>query len=395
MSKIILKPGREKSVLRRHPWIFSGAIKQSEHVSQNGETVDVLSADGKWLARGAYSPNSQIRVRIWSFHPDEAINAHYFHNRFHRAIEARAALFSSQQVTAFRLINSESDGLPGLIVDRYGDFLVCQFLSAGVEFWKQEIIDQLNTILSPVGIYERSDFDVRAKEGLQPVSGILKGSEPPDLVEIQENEIRFLVDIKKGHKTGFYLDQRENRMAAAEFACGKSVLNCFAYTGGFGLWSLHGGAESLVNIESSTLAITLTQKNVTLNGFDSNKIENIEGDVFQVLRKFRATNRLFNFIILDPPKFADSASQIQKASRGYKDINLLGFTLLKPGGILFTFSCSGHISLDLFQKIVADAALDARRDVQIIRYLSQAADHPIALNFPEGRYLKGLACRAQ
>ncbi len=393
MEKIILKPGREKSVLRHHPWIFSGAIKPAEPVSQNGETIDVLSADGKWLARGAYSPNSQIRVRIWSYNPDEEINAKFFHNQIRRAIAARSILFDDQNTTAYRLVNSESDGLPGLIVDRYGDFLVCQFLSAGAEFWKQEITDQLTMLLSPTGIYERSDVDVRFKEGLQPIAGVLSGQEPPNEVKIQERELRFFVDIKKGQKTGLYLDQRENRMAVAEFAKGKSVLNCFAYTGGFGLWALHAGAEGLVNIESSASAVALIQKNVELNRFNSNKIENIEGDVFQILRKFRAAERSFELIILDPPKFADSASQIQKASRGYKDINLLAFQLLQPGGLLFTFSCSGHISPELFQKIVADAALDAKRNVQIIRYLSQAADHPIRLNFPEAKYLKGLICR--
>ncbi len=393
MSKIILKPGREKSVLRRHPWIFSGAVQQAEPLTQNGETIDILSADGKWLARGAYSPNSQIRVRIWSYNPDEEINARFFKNQIQRAIATRANLFAIQKVTAYRLVNSESDGFPGLVVDRYGDFLVCQFLSAGAEFWKQKITDQLNRLLSPAGIYERSDVDVRTKEGLQPISGILSGQKPPDFVEIKEGELRFYADIKNGQKTGLYLDQRENRMAVADFARAKSVLNCFAYTGGFGLWALHGGAESLVNIESSTSAIALIQKNVALNGFDSNLIENIEDDVFQVMRKFRTAGRLFDLIILDPPKFADSFSQVQKASRGYKDINLLALQLLKPGGHLFTFSCSGHISPDLFQKIVADAALDAKRDVQVIRYLSQAADHAIGLNFPEGRYLKGFICR--
>lgn len=393
MQKVILKPGREKSVLRRHPWIFSGAIKSTEEISQPGETIVVYSSKGDLLGRGFYSPHSQIRVRFWSIDPDEQINSEFFHKQIQQAFKMREELFSAKKTNAYRIINAESDGLPGLIVDKYGDFIVCQFLSAGAEFWKNEITDQLRSIVPCKGIYNRSDINVRNKEGLQPTSGVLWGEEPPELVEIQEAELRFLADIKNGHKTGLYLDQRENRMAVAEFVKGKSVLNCFAYTGGFALWALHGGAEKIINIESSAPVLDLAQKNLELSGFDSSKVENIEGDVFQVLRKFRNETRTFDVIILDPPKFAESASHVQKASRGYKDINWLAFKLLNPGGILFTFSCSGHISVDLFQKIVADAALDAGKTVQIIRSLSQAADHPIALNFPEARYLKGLICK--
>lgn len=393
MGKVILKHGREKSLLRRHPWIFSGAIGKAEENLKIGETVDVFSTDGNWLARGAYSPYSQIRVRVWTFDPAEEIDPAFFGNRLQQAFLLREKLFADRSVTAYRIINSESDSLPGLVVDRYGDFLVCQFLSAGAEFWKAEIVTQLQSLIPCAGIYERSDLAVRNKEGLQPTCGVLWGETPPDLIEFQEGELRFLVDIKNGHKTGCYLDQRENRIAVTEFAKGKYVLNCFAYTGGFGLWALHGGTESVVNIESSASLLELARKNFELNGFDPNKIENIVGDVFQVLRQFRDKGREFDLIILDPPKFAESTSQLQKASRGYKDINLLAFKLLKPGGILFTFSCSGHISLELFQKIVSDAALDAGRDAQVIRYLSQDADHPIALNFPEGRYLKGLVCQ--
>ena len=392
-GKIILKPEREKSLLRRHPWIFSGAIAKAEENLKIGETVDVFSVSGDWLARGVYSPHSQIRIRIWTFDPAEEINPAFFGNRLQRAFHLREQLFADRSATAYRIVNSESDGLPGLIVDRYGDFLVCQFLSAGVEFWKAEIVMQLQQLIPCTGIYERSDLEIRNKEGLKPIKGVLWGEAPPELIEISEGELRFLVDVQNGHKTGFYLDQRENRMAITEFSKDKNVLNCFAYTGGFGLWALHGGAEHVINIESSAALLELAQKNIKLNEFNSDKIENIEGDVFQLLRQFRNEGRKFELIILDPPKFAESASQVQKASRGYKDINLLAFKLLKPDGVLFTFSCSGHISPELFQKIVADAALDAGRDAQVIRYLSQAADHPIALNFPEGRYLKGLVCR--
>lgn len=394
MAAVILKAGREKSVIRRHPWIFSGAIQQADTNIQNGETVEVLSASKQWLCRGAYSRQSQLRVRVWSFDAGEVIDAHFFRSRLQRAGEARTRLFESQKTDAFRLVNAEADGLPGIIVDRYGDFLVCQFLSAGAEFWKKTIVAELVDCFSPGGIYERSEASVRQKEGLPPVAGVLWGAEPPELVEIQEQGLHFYVDVKKGHKTGFYLDQRENRQAVAEFAAGQRVLNGFAYSGGFGLRALAAGAATVVNVESSASALALAQKNLQLNGYDPSQVDNIEGDVFQVLRNFHDIGRKFDLIVLDPPKFAETAAQIPKASRGYKDINLLAMKLLTRQGILFTFSCSGHISPELFQKIVADAALDAGRQMQVIRYLSQSADHPVALNFPEGRYLKGLICRA-
>jgi 23S rRNA (cytosine1962-C5)-methyltransferase len=368
-------------------------IAKAEENLKIGETVDVFSVSGNWLARGAYSPHSQIRVRIWTFDPAEEINPAFFGNRLQRALHLREQLFAERSVTAYRIVNSESDGFPGLIVDRYSDFLICQLLSAGEGFWKAEIVTQLQHIFSCAGIYERSDLEIRNKEGLKPTKSVLWGELPPKLITISEGELCFLADVQNGHKTGFYLDQRENRIAVTEFSKGKHVLNCFAYTGGFALWVLKGGAEHVVNIESSAALLELAQKNIGLNGIDSTKIENIEGDVFQLLRKFSDEGREFDLIILDPPKFAESASQVQKASRGYKDINLLTFKLLKSGGILFTFSCSGHIFPELFQKIVADAALNAGRDAQVIRYLSRAADHPITLNFPEGRYLKGLVCR--
>jgi 23S rRNA (cytosine1962-C5)-methyltransferase len=308
------------------------------------------------------------------------------------AIQSRATRFTRKE-GACRLINAESDGLPGLVVDKYGEFLVCQFLSAGSEHWKDEILRQLQQILSPAGIYERSDVDVRLKEGLELRSGTLWGDSPPELLEIHEEPCRFLVDIRKGHKTGFYLDQRENRQTLADYAHGSSVLNCFAYTGGFGIWALRGGADHVTEVESSAGAVELAGRNLEINGFDSLKVDHLQGDVFQVLREFRNFNRCFDLIVLDPPKFVDSRNQMLKGTRGYKDINLLSFKLLNPGGILFTFSCSGLVTPDLFQKIVADAALDAGRDAQILRTLTQAPDHPTSLNFPEGAYLKGLVCR--
>ena len=412
MPAVILKPGREKSVERRHPWIFSGAIAKVEGAPQPGETVLVRASDGTRLAFGAYSPQSQIAVRLWTLDPTEVIAPPFFRARLERAFSSRQSLITNyhlpilsapslamlrdpSSLSAYRLVNAESDGLPGLVVDRYADYLVCQFLAAGAEYWKREIGTLLADLHPHAGIYERSDVDVREKEGLSPTAGVLAGSPPPDLVEIDEYDCRFAVDVRNGHKTGFYLDQRENRALAAEYAAGREVLNCFAYTGGFGVWALKGGAARVTNLESSAPALDLARRNVELNELDAAKVENVAGDVFQVLRHYRDARREFDLIILDPPKFAESRSQVEGAARGYKDINLLALKMLRPGGVLFTFSCSGLVTPDLFQKIVAGAALDAGRDVQIIRRLTQAPDHPVALNFPEGEYLKGLVCRVE
>jgi len=393
---LTLKPGREKSLQRRHPWVFSGAIEKVEGDPGSGETVEVRSAGGTPLALGAYSPHSQIAVRTWTFDPTESISPAFFRDRLTRALAARHQVFPKHLASnAYRLVNAETDGLPGLVVDRYGEYLVCQFLSAGAEYWKREIVTLLADLLPYAGIYERSDVDVREKEGLSSATGVLVGSPPPDLVEIDEYGCRFAVDVRGGHKTGFYLDQRDNRVLVGEYAEGREVLNCFAYTGAFGVWALKGGAVKVTNVESSAAALDLARRNVELNELDASRVENIAGDVFHVLRQYRDARRQFDLIVLDPPKFAESRSQIEKAGRGYKDINLLAFKLLRPGGVLFTFSCSGLITPDLFQKIVAGAALDAGRDVQIVRRLTQAPDHPVALNFPEGEYLKGLVCRVE
>ena len=393
MPSVILKPRHEKALLRRHPWVFSGAIAKVDGLPQPGETVDILASDGAWCGRGAYSPRSQIRVRVWTFDPTDSISAGFFHARLRRAIQSRHPYLEGHGLRGCRLVNAESDGLPGLIVDCYGEFIVCQFLSAGAEYWKHTIVAQLEELLPNAGIYERSDADVRKKEGLPKCTGVLSGQEPPDLIEIQEGPYRFLVDVKHGHKTGFYLDQRDNRALMAEYAGGAEVLNCFAYTGGFAIAALKAGATSVTNIESSAPSLMLARHNVQLNGLDATNMQNIDADVFTHMRKCRDSGRQFDVVILDPPKFAESRSQVERASRGYKDLNLLAFKLLRPGGILFTFSCSGLVNQDLFQKIVAGAALDARRNAQIIRWLSQAPDHPSALNFPEGIYLKGLVCR--
>ncbi|OGT29130.1 MAG: 23S rRNA methyltransferase [Gammaproteobacteria bacterium RBG_16_51_14] len=394
MTTIMLKPGKEKSLRRHHPWVFSGALaKVPGHVAI-GETVELVTSNGDFMATGACSPHSQITVRVWSFDAGVAVNAAFFHSRLRQAIQRRKQFQADFSTTALRLVNAESDGLPGLVVDQYDTYLVIQCLTAGAEFWKQVIVDQLGQLLPGHGIYERSDVDIRTKEGLTPVKGLLSGRQPPATVEIREASLRFLVDIVNGHKTGFYLDQRENRKHIRDYANQADVLNCFAYSGGFGLSALIGGARHVTNVEISREAIRLLEANLAINNLDKSSVDNIQGDVFAILRGFRNEGRQFDLIILDPPRFADSRSQLQKALRGYKDINWLAFRLLRPGGILFTFSCSGLLEPALFQKVVADAALDAGRDAQIIQRLGQAMDHPVALCFPEGSYLKGLICRA-
>jgi len=393
MASVVLKNQREKSLVRRHPWIFSGAIAKIHGSPQPGETVDVFAADGKWYGSGAFSPRSQITVRIWTFNRSEAVSPALFRSRLQRAVESRLPLLEKHDTNACRLVNSESDGIPGLIVDRYGNFLVCQFISAGTEYWKKTIVEQLAKLIPDTGIYERSDVTVREKEGLPEHTGLLYGQDPPKLVEIREGRYRFLVDIRYGHKTGFYLDQRDNRAIVTEYAESSEVLNCFSYTGGFTVAALKAGAAGVTNIESSADALELGLQNIRLNGLEVTKVNNMEGDVFTIMRQYRDSARLFDMIILDPPKFAASRGQLMRACRGYKDINLLAIKLLRPGGILITFSCSGLVDKDLFQKIVADATLDAGREAQIIRWLYQSADHPTSLNFPEGSYLKGLVCK--
>ncbi len=311
--------------------------------------------------------------------------------KLQNAVSARRKINSN----AIRLVAAESDGLPGLIIDRYADWIVCQFLSAGSEHWKNTIAELLQEIFPGLSIYERSDVSVREKEGLPPRCGVLSGAEPPEHVEINENGMRLLVDIKGGHKTGYYLDQRDSRAAVRNWAEGRDVLNCFSYTGGFGVAALLGGAKHVLQMDSSEPALEIAKQNAALNGLDPSASEYLCGDVFKELRRFRDSRRDFDLIILDPPKFVESRSQLDKGARGYKDINLLAFKLLRPGGLLLTFSCSGLMEMPLFQKIVSDAALDAGRNGQILAVLNQSPDHPIALNFPEGAYLKGLLCRAE
>lgn len=393
MPVLRLKPGREKSLLNHHPWVFSGAVDFMSGHAGSGHTVDIISAKGVWLAKGAFSPQSQIIARVWTFTSDDDITPEFFRHRIRQAVHFRKLSGHFLNGTACRIIHAESDGLPGITVDKYGDYLVCQFLSAGAEFWKGDIVRVLEDVVPCKGIYERSDAAVRKKEGLCLCSGVLSGATPPDRIQIQEGALRFWVDVLHGHKTGFYLDQRENRELLPVFCNNAEVLNCFAYTGAFGLAAASGGAADVIQMEASADMLALAREQAALNGLDTDRIHYMAEDVFQALRMFRDSRRCFDVIVLDPPKFAESQRQLPGACRGYKDINLLAFKLLKPGGVLFTFSCSGLMPTDLFQKIVADAAIDAGSDGQIIRRLYQASDHPTALAFPEGAYLKGLVCR--
>jgi 23S rRNA (cytosine1962-C5)-methyltransferase len=388
---ITLHSGREKSLLRRHPWIFASAIKSmDEGVHVSGQTVDLLSSDGQFLARASYSPLSQIRARVWTFN-DEPIDKEFFRRRIRAAIRLRDTSHLKHDTDSYRLLHGESDGMPGFVVDRYKDVLVLQSTTAGSEFWKESVADVLIEETGIQYIYERSDADVRELEGLPPITGTLRGA-PQTRLHITEYGLRFFIDIATGHKTGFYLDQRDNRHRVGELARDRDVLNCFCYTGAFSVHALVGGAKSVLSVDSSADALALGRENVAINELESQRAEWLEADVFQQLRKFRDENRSFDMIILDPPKFAPTAAHAEKASRAYKDINLLAFKLLRSGGILVTFSCSGGVDAALFQKIVASAALDASVDATIIEHLSQGSDHPVSLHFPEGAYLKGLIC---
>jgi 23S rRNA (cytosine1962-C5)-methyltransferase len=387
-GRVVLKRDREKPVQQRHPWVFSGAIDRIEADAPNGAIVQVVDYQGNFLATGYLNRRSQIVVRLLTWNVEERVDAGFWQRRLERAIAARRLPAGSN---ACRLVYAESDGLPGLVVDRYGDWLVMQCLTLGMAARRDEIAGLLAEMLAPAGIYARDDADVRRQEGLALETGPLWGSEPPHLVEIEEHGHRFLVDVMHGQKTGFYLDQRENRRATAAYCAGARVLNAFAYTGAFGVYAGRAGAASVVNVDSSAQALALAQDNAELNGCQPQEM--VVGDVFQVLRRYRDEGRTFDLVILDPPKFAASQAQVMAASRGYKDINMLAMQLLQPGGFLATFSCSGRVTADLFQKIVFGASLDAGRQVQILEYLHQGHDHPVLLTFPESAYLKGLLCR--
>jgi len=394
MHTIILKPGRETAVLRHHPWIFSGAIQKVMGDPQMGETVLVTDAKKQPIAVGAYSPHSQIRVRIWAFTPDATINQDFFLNRL-RAAKLRRESLLHKNITAYRLVNSEADELPGITIDVYANYIVLQCLSAGAYFCRALLVSALQILLPEYTIFEKSEGSGLKKEGLTPVKTTHNGELPPELIRIQENELYFDVDITNGHKTGFYLDQRDNRQLVFRTSANKRVLNCCAYTGGFGIAALAGGAVDVTHIESSAKFADHIQAHVKLNHLDTHKNHVIVADVFEQLRIYVEQREQFDLIVLDPPKFADAKHQLITACRGYKDINRLAMKLLKPGGDLFTFSCSGAITPDLFSKVIADAAIDAKRQVFVQQRLWQAPDHTTNIFFPEGLYLKGLWCRVE
>ncbi|WP_261815291.1 class I SAM-dependent methyltransferase [Vibrio gallicus] len=391
-ASITLAKGRDKSVRRRHPWIFSRGIDSVKGEPELGETVDVYANNGQWLAKAAYSPNSQIRARVWTF-TKQNIDKAFFVSRIKSAILIREAFIEQGGLTGYRLIAAESDSMPGVTIDKYQDYLVCQFLSAGSEFHKQNIVDALIECFPECTVYERSDVAVRKKEGLQETTGVLHGNAPTEPIIIEENGIKIQVDILSGHKTGFYLDQRDSRLQSMKYVKGKQVLNCFSYTGGFGLYAQKGGAERVINIDVSQPALDIAKQNSEINGFAPKQAVFLNADVFKILREYRDQKTKFDVVIMDPPKMVSSKSNLTSGARGYKDLNMLAMQILKPGGTLLTYSCSGLMESNLFQKIIADAALDAGREVKFVESFTQAQDHIIDSAYPEGLYLKGFAAK--
>jgi 23S rRNA (cytosine1962-C5)-methyltransferase len=391
-ATLILKPGREKSLLRHHPWIFSGAIDRVGGAPASGASVLVETADGRFLARAAFSPASQIRARVWTFDPAQSVDAPFLQGRIQAATARRSQLRDARN-TACRLIHAEADGLPGLIADRYGDTVVFQISAAGPEFWRDAIVTALAAEPGVACVYERSDVEVRALEGLAPRTGAMRGTLPSD-VTMREDGIAYRVDIAAGHKTGFYLDQRDNRIAVRALAAGRAMLNVFCYTGGFSLAGLAGGAKSVLSIDSAADALALARANLELNPeLPADRATWKEGDAFTELRRLRDAGARFDLIVLDPPKFAPTAAHAERAARAYKDINLLALKLLRNDGLLATFSCSATIDAKLFAQILAGAAQDAGTDAAILRRFAASPDHPVTLAFPEGEYLKGLLLR--
>jgi 23S rRNA (cytosine1962-C5)-methyltransferase len=389
-ARLVLKPGRQRSVERRHPWVFSGAVARVEGDPQSGESVMVCAAEGTELGWAAYSPSSQIRARMWNHDPSQPITPELLTSLVHVAALRRDVTYRCD-TNAVRVVFSEADGVPGLIADRYGDVVVCQFTSAGADLWRDVLMDALATLPGVASVYERSDVDVREREGLPMRTGPARGVEPPAEVTIHEAGVQYAVDVRAGHKTGFYLDQRNARREVAAWAEGRRVLNVCSYSGAFSVIAAQCGAAAVTSIDSSAAAHQAARRNAELNGVDIGEL--IEGDAFAELRRLRDRALQYDLIVLDPPKLAANDKQLDKASRAYKDLNLSSLKLLAPGGVLLTFSCSGAMSMELFQKVVAGAALDARRDARVIGRLHQPDDHPVPLWFPEAEYLKGLVVR--
>lgn len=393
MAIVRLKRGKDKAVRQLHPWIFSGAIESVKGKPEDGEIVDVVDQHGDFLARGFYNGQSRVAVRVLDWREDVIIDEAWWRKKISSALKARREILESGHTNACRLIFSEADFLPGLIADIYADYISVQILSSGMEAVKPILLDEISQQLKPKGIFDRSDASARAHEGLNASFGTLYGSEPPQFVEVIENDIRYNINIAEGQKSGFFCDQRDNRRMLAEHTAGKRVLDCFSYSGGFSLNCLKQEAAEVISVDSSALAIETLKQNIALNNFDPSRHSAIQSDVNKQLRAFRDQKESFDVIVLDPPKYAPSRSALDKASRAYKDLNRLGMSLIKPGGLLATFSCSGAVDISLFKQIIAWAALDAGREVQYVYQFCQPEDHPVRASFPEGEYLKGLLCR--
>lgn len=394
MFDVILKKGKEKAVLQRHPWVFSGAIERVKGKPVNGDIVRLADAQGGFMAYGFYNDQSRVALRLLEWKEDVAVDESWFRNRVATAIAGRNEVLSDPKTNTCRLIFSEADYLPGLIVDKYADYLSVQVLTSGMEKMMPVIIDELQQLLKPAGIFDKSDASSRAHEGMEAsAGGVLAGQHPPELVEVLENGIKYGINIAEGQKSGFYCDQRDNRHILAYFVKGKKVLDCFCYTGGFTLNSLKQGAVSVTSVDSSALAMETLKKHIELNNLDAAQFTPMQGDVNKQLRKLREEGETFDVVVLDPPKYAPSRSALAKASRAYKDLNRLAMLILNKGGLLATFSCSGAMDIDTFKQVLAWAALDAGKEVQFIQQFCQPEDHPIRASFPEGEYLKGLLCR--
>jgi len=393
MVEIKLKKGKEKAVLQRHPWVFSGALDKIIGKPANGEVISLKSANNDFLAYGYFNDQSRVAVRLLEWDEKKIINEDWYAEKINAAISSRAHLLSNKETNTYRLIFSEADFLPGLIVDKYADFLSVQILSTGIESAKATIIDILCKALKPKGIFDRSDATARTHEGITAENGLLWGEAPAEFIAVKENGINYNINIAEGQKSGFYCDQRDNRRILAEYTQGKKVLDCFSYSGGFSLNAFKNGAKEVTSVDSSALAIETLKQNIELNTFDAKKHIAIQSDVNKQLRVFKEEGKKFDVIILDPPKYAPSRSALDRAARAYKDLNRLGLLLLESGGLLATFSCSGAVDIETFKQIIAWAALDAGREVQVIKQFSQPEDHPVRLSFPEGEYLKGLLVR--
>ena len=393
MVEIKLKKGKEKAVLQRHPWVFSGALEKIKGTPANGDVVKVCSANNDFLAYGYFNDQSRVAVRLLEWDENHVIDEAWYEQKINTAIESRAHLLKNKDTNAYRLIFSEADFLPGLIVDKYADFLSVQILSTGIEKAKSIVIDILVKALQPKGIFDRSDATARTHEGITAENGLLWGEAPAAFIAVKENGITYHINIAEGQKSGFYCDQRDNRLLLAEYADGKNVLDCFSYSGGFSLNAFRKGAKKVTSVDSSALAIETLKQNIELNKFDSKNHTAIQADVNKQLRAFKEEGKKFDIVVLDPPKYAPSRSALDRAARAYKDLNRLGLLLLESGGLLATFSCSGAVDIETFKQIIAWAALDAGKEVQVIKQFSQPEDHPVRLSFPEGEYLKGLLVR--